>query len=339
MLEALGPLLTARPDAIRWQDGAVYCFQYTTVEHAHCQPPDARHTFAGYAPTGKPTWIDFVELCLQLRPAGLDRLFGTPPGVISLVQTADVLNEELLPGFGRGQVGYSVLGQVIVGLLPADLGRSDERATLTVQLVETRFRGSSDRLRINLLGIDRMVVIDAASAGAPRNPAEQLRRTLASTRRRLDTIARRLDEADARREPLRPGPLIEPLLRRLRSDLNRIFSPDHRRTRHASERHGGAHRPTSAAWDDLAGASDERVLRDTRRGTIVVLGRRQRAHVFSPEGRHVTSLRLEAGELTRKTSRKRWVPLAADEISAFRAAADRARTDGRPSSDERSEAP
>ena len=55
---------------------------------------------AGYVPTGKPTWIEFLELCLQRRPPGFDRLFAERPGVVAFAEAAADLTEGLLPGFG-----------------------------------------------------------------------------------------------------------------------------------------------------------------------------------------------------------------------------------------------
>lgn len=319
--EALAVALVARPAA--WKDGAMHCFQCASVDCAHATPPDARYTFAGYVATGKPTWIEFLELCLQRRPPDFDRLFADPPGVVAFAEGADDLTEGLLPGFGRGEAGYTVLGQVAVGLLPARLGAGEGRAVLTVQVVETRAPGpqpEGERLRLNLLGVTRDDIVRAASDGAPRNPAEQLRRTLHRTRAKLEAAERRLRTEEARGRPTDSAALVGPIVSRLRGDVSRIFSPDPRRTRHAETRHRGAARPTSTAWDDARAASDDRLMADTRRGTIIALGPRGRAHVFTREGRHVTSLRLEEGELARKIARQRWAPLDGPALAAFRAA-------------------
>lgn len=114
------------------------------------------------------------------------------------------------------------------------------------------------------------------------------------------------------------------MLGHLRADLVRVFSLQQWRTRHAEERHVDGRRPTSAALGDARDAADDRLLHDTRRETIVVIGPRSRAHVFTPAGQHVTSLRLQPGELDRKLGRQRWQPLRAAQIAAFRAALARA---------------
>jgi hypothetical protein len=110
------------------------------------------------------------------------------------------------------------------------------------------------------------------------------------------------------------------LLGRLRSDLERVFRSDPRRTVHARERHLGGERPTAHALRDALDVGPDRFLRDSERDTLVVLGPRGRTHVFSArDGRHVTSLVLGPGELDRKFGRARWRPATRPEVDAFRA--------------------
>ena len=85
-------------------------------------------------------------------------------------------------------------------------------------------------------------------------------------------------------------------------------------------RHRSADRPTDHAWRDADEAADDELLRDARRQTIIVLGKRNRAHVFSATARHITSLRLEGDELARKVQGRRWVALDESAARSFRAA-------------------
>ena len=116
------------------------------------------------------------------------------------------------------------------------------------------------------------------------------------------------------------GP-VRALLTQLRGDLEGIFRAHGRRTSHARDRHTQSERPTGDAMRDLSSASDDRFLWDTHRETAVVIGPRGRAHVFSTEGLHVTSLRLSPGELERKVERGRWQPMASDGIASLRGSA------------------
>ncbi|MCB9537605.1 MAG: hypothetical protein H6704_15245 [Myxococcales bacterium] len=325
-LAAVGPALVDAAPLAPWRDGAVYCYRCRANTCAHATPPDPRAVFAGYEATGKPTWAGFLEVCLAARPEGLDALFESPPGVVALAQAGAELGEGLLPGFGADEAVYVVHGQVVLGLVPRDLRGSDERVALTLQAVEVRHPAAPARLRLNLLGpLDHETITAAAGEGAPRNRAEQLRRTLEQARRRLETVGRRVADAEARGEAVDAAALIEPLTGRLRGDLIRVLRPRSERTRHAEQRHRGGERPTSAAFDDARAAGAERLLADRRRQTVVVLGPRNRAHVFTREGRHVTSLRLEPGEVGRKTASRRWVPLDDEAVRAFRAAVEGAR--------------
>ncbi len=297
-----------------FQPGRVFCFQCGDAGCPHGVPQTPTQTFAGYTPLGRPEWREFLELCLERRPPHLDALYRDPPAVLALSMTGEALAGELLPGFGRASSSYTLLGQVTAGLVPQ--GR--ERVALTLQIVETR--PGPERLRLNLIGASPVDIAAAAADSAPRSPAERLRRTLEETRKRLAALERRAAVAEARRERWDLRQALEPLLARLRSDLERIWRPETHRTRHARERHLEAERPTGSALMDARRAGDDRLLVDADQDTIVVLGPRGRTHVFSPRGRHVTSIHLEPGELARKIQKRRWRPLPPDQAAAFRAA-------------------
>jgi hypothetical protein len=297
-----------------YQAGRVYCFQCRDARCPHGVPQTPTQTFVGYTALGRPEWREFLEVCLERRPPRLDELYADPPAVLALVLAREELTGDLLPGFGRGSASYTILGQVVAGLVPQ--GR--ERVALTLQVVETR--PGPERLRLNVLGVSPTDIAAAAADSAPRSPAERLRRTLEEARRRLAALERRAGVAEARREPWDMGQALEPFLARLRSDLERIWRPETHRTRHARERHAEAERPTGSALADARRAGDDRLLVDADQDTIVVLGPRGRTHVFSKRGRHVTSIHLEPGELARKIQKRRWRLLPPDQAAAFREA-------------------
>jgi hypothetical protein len=126
-----------------------------------------------------------------------------------------------------------------------------------------------------------------------------------------------LDRLGRRPEP--PERRIRGLLDGLARRIEKPRRADERRTRHARGRHAEGDRPTAQALADLARAGGEQLLVDTRRETLVVLGARGRAHLFSPGGKHVTSIRFDPGAVERRRDR-RWRPASADEIEALRAA-------------------
>jgi len=308
--------------ATAYREGHVYCFHTDQPESPYSQPPDRTAVFAGYAANGRPEWRSFPNLCLERREPRVDRLYADPPEVIAFVQTAEELSGELLPGFGRESLAYAVLGQVVVGLVPRDLdlrGRA-ERVALTLQLVETKQGTRDHRLRLNLLGLPSDAIITAAAESDARSPAEAFRKVLRTARQRIDALGRQLALASRRGEYLDRERLVEQILNRLRTDALRVLKVRGHRTQHAEARHQSGERPTSLALQDALAAVDGRLLDDTHKHTVVVLGPKQRAHVFTPSGRHVTSLVLDPGEVERKLERRRWRPLDAIAADAFRRA-------------------
>jgi len=305
------------------QPGHIYCFQCENSDCKHATPSLDDETFAGYTPTGKPTWQRFTNLCIENGESRVDQLWGDAPEIIALVQSADELKGDLLPGFGHEDVTFNVLGQVVVGLLPRDLkpGRSNaERVALTLQFIETRSPRQSQRIRLNMIGLTMEQVAFAAADGDARGPAESLRRTLRTTRQKLDALSRRMFLAQQSGTESDSEPQVDAMLTRLKGDVERVFRPVRRRTKHAQKRHVGGKRPTGMAIEDALRASNSRMYEDAHHKTVVVLGKRGRAHVFTPTAGHVTSLQLNPGELERKTKSGRWRTLAGDDVTSFKSA-------------------
>jgi len=289
--------------------GRVYCFQCDSPDCGHTSPLDPADVFGGYTPTGKPAWVSFPNLCMERNEPRVDRLYGDFPEVIAFAQDADELKGELLPGFGSGSLTFNVAGQVVAGLLPSDLGSSrspDGRFAITLQLVETRSGTEKRRLRLNIVGISPDDIAAAADAGPPRSRAVRLSEAIRTTRQRLNSLGREVAIAERGGKRVFVEDKVGPLLSQLRGDVERIFRPQRHRTEHAQEHHRQGNRPTGLALEDSLKAPAEKHLLDARNQTYVILGPKNRAHVFSPEGLHVTSMQLEPGELERKTARRRW---------------------------------
>lgn len=312
--------------------GHVYDFQSASADGPHSQPPDAVSTFVGYSPTGRPTWKSFVSVCVDAKEPEVDRLFPRPgerPAIIVRAMEAPQLKDGMLPGFGRGSLAYNVLGQVVAGLLPHDLDArgfestrgfegAEGRVALTLQIVETRSGVRGRRLRLNMIGIGAERLADLAAEGAEQARPERLRKVMAQARIELDKLGRRAHRAEKSGHAFDLEEPVSQLIARLRADVDRVLRGGRHRTRHAEDRHREGDRPTGSALADVRAAPDHSFFKDPRADTIIVVGKKGRAHVFSPQARHVTSLQLEPGELTKKTSRARWLPLTREELSAFR---------------------
>ena len=300
--------------------GRVYCFLDDSNDCHHASPPDIRSTFAGYRANGTPQWESFTNVCIARQEPRVDKLYGDSPEIIAIVQHADELKECVMAGFGKASLTWDVLGQVVTGLVPVTLDirdRDAERVALTVQLAMTRHPKDGPRLRLNLIGLTSKQISEVAAETNGRGPAEAFRRTFRTARERVGTLEARMRNAEGRGQELDLQDLTHSFLVRLRGDIERVFRPLKRRTHHAQERHEGGGRPTGHALKDASIAGPDRVLVDALRDTVVVLGRRGRAHIFNRDGKHVTSLVLGSGEVERKMERKRWKSMPKSDAQVF----------------------
>jgi hypothetical protein len=303
--------------------GHVYCFLCNAPDCEHSSPPHAEDTFAGYSPSGRPAWVGFTNLCLSLQHERVDQLYSARPDVIAVTQHAHELTQNLLfsdpdPAVSTKALSYRVRGQVAVGLVPKSLDLSDtgsQRRAFTFHITEIRYGKAPLRLRVNLLGLSRADILSAALAADSKDAADRLHRLLRGTDRRLRVLAHRANILERRHKPTEEiDAQISGVLNGLRGEVERIFRPERRRTQHAQDRHRSGERPTSDAMQDLLSARPDHFLEDPSQHTLIILGPKRRAHVFTAAGQHVTSLRLDPGELNRKLEQNRWKPL--DEVQA-----------------------
>jgi len=303
-----------------FRGGHVYCFQCRRPDCEHSRPQDPTEVFSGYSTGGRPVFQAFQNWLIERNDPHLETLYASPPQVIARAVRESELTGDLLPGFENDEFLYRVHGEVVVGLLPERLLGAGARAALTVQVVETRGPGPGRRLRLNLLGV-RLEDLAASAEGrdeAAAGVAEDLRRVLRAASDRLDLLGRRAHDLERRGFPGGISEGVLPILNGLRQDLERVFRAASRRTHHAETRHRSRERPTGQAVRDALQAPDGRLLFDSQKQTVVVLGPRGRTHIFTPEGRLVTSLVLEPAEVQRRFGTARWNPLGADQAARFR---------------------
>jgi hypothetical protein len=129
-------------------------------------------------------------------------------------------------------------------------------------------------------------------------------------------------EQQLARAPRTPEKAIEPriegLLNALARRLEKGSRGKERRTQHAQQRHREGDRPTRMALADLARATPENLLVDTRRETLVVVGDRGRAHVFNQAGKLVTSVRYNPAIIEKRRQNGHWRVAGAEEVQALR---------------------
>ena len=78
-------------------------------------------------------------------------------------------------------------------------------------------------------------------------------------------------------------------------------------------------RPVHKAIDDARDAPPESIYVDEKTGTTIACGGQGRAHVFSAEGRHVTSFVIRADAIEFRMRTNRWRAAEPGEVQRFKA--------------------
>jgi len=296
--------------------GHLYCLRCASASCEHSFPATGQEVFAGYGPSGLPRFLDFGQWLLERRDPRVDLLFDTPRRLIAHTTPGPDLTTQLLPVFQDADSGYHIHGQVAAGWYSFPTSRGlNESLALTFQIVSSQPPKGQLRFGLNLIGI------------APDDqPLENLfDRTgelpwMRSARWAQEAL-RQIEHTVARARTMDDGKLderIQGLLSGLARRLERTDRSRRRRTSHAQHRHRQGDRPTWKALSDLAAASDEDLLYDTRRKTLIVLGERGRAHVFNRAGKLVTSIRYSPTSIERRREKRLWRSATDEEIAALR---------------------
>lgn len=306
-----------------FQPGRVLCLRCQTATCEHSAPTDSRQVFAGWSPAGLPRFVDFGQWLLQRRDPRVDLLYREPPQVVTVVVPEAELAGNLIPAFKQREDSYRIHFQVAAGWYqaPAPNGPSGYRQPLAISLQVISSRSTSLRNRhrrrfgLNVLGIgpggepleklyDRLGEIPWGDA------VRWAQGVLVGIEGQLESSPRTPPEAVEKR--------IEGMVNAVARRLEKDWRGKERRTRHGQQRHDEKDRPTRMALADLARATPENLLFDTRRETLVVVGDRGRAHVFNLAGKLVTSVRYNPAIIEKRRSNGVWRPAAAEEIRKVR---------------------
>jgi hypothetical protein len=289
--------------------GRAYCFRCDSVMCEHGRPAKARDVFDGYTSMGRPRFTDFVTLAIDRRDPGLERLLAGDTRILAFVDRGDALKTEQLSEFGKTSHVYDLVGQVTAGLF--DVGGEHRRAAVSFQAVLVRNADGAPRLKAHYVS-----AVDIFDKAHP-----SLGRIFSSFQKALDQESIRLfgDEKSQSGESDKGAAYrVLPILRELARDLTHEAKGRERRTLHAIDRTEDRGRPTETAYPDARRAPDASILTDTQEGTIVVLGPKNRAHIFSPDARHVTSVIVRGGNIQKRVRMGRWRPAEPDERGTFR---------------------
>lgn len=246
-----------------------------------------------------------TQYALEHAAEHVDKLYRATPEILFVISSGTALRERLLQDFGANARNFILLGQLALGYLEID----DQKRALSIQAVLSEGSRRRRRMDLNLCGLDR------ADLHRPRfGPFDgpPFREVLRRCRYRLAQLRR---APDTRPEALEAP--VSSILTQLKGDLERLARRERRNTLHVRER-AREDRPTTAAMRDVVAAAHEHFFRDLHEQTAVVLGPKGRVHVFSFDGRHVTSLKLDREQIARRQERERWVRLPVEEIELLR---------------------
>ena len=285
--------------------GAVYSY-FADSSHADgCRPTEPRQVFDGFSSTGKPNFADFVTLAIERKSPEIERMLAGEEVITTHVTMGRVLRTQQLAEFGGQSPVFKILGQVNAGLFRTlnDAGR----CAFSFQLLRGKTLEGRVRLRLHCVGaVDPMDLADPA-----------LMQILSRFQRKLDAEALRL-EGKLSHGDVDEEEFVLPLLQDLAKQLQGRTRSVGRRTQHGLERSEQGQRPTSRAYPDAGEASDSAILWDIDQSTVVVLGAKGRVHVFTPEGRHVTSVAMQRAAVERRRQQGRWRLAEPEERGEFR---------------------
>lgn len=294
-----------------YQSGRVYCFRCETSDCEHAQPRASREIFEGYDQLGCPRWMELTQYLLDQGDERIHLLFGEKPGMISRQVRGRDLRERQLASFGKASKTYALLGQLIAGYfpLPGKGPGTHDFLAFTFQAVEVRSRSGQPRLELNTL----YHLPDHLELGDLLAEYAWVRRARDAARNALDKITARVTLGKEGREPMKAVPDI---LRKLGAELERGKRQSRRQTQHARERKQ-IQRPVDKAMADLSQARPERMYWDVKTKAVVVWAERGRCHIFSDQGKHVTSFVIEPDAVRIRLKKRRWTALEADRRLAF----------------------
>jgi hypothetical protein len=200
--------------------------------------------------------------------------------------------------------------------LPNDAGGQRSPLAITLQAVEVGVHGHGAPLILNVVS----KIPDDSPAYQVFEESRDTRLADALHASRQSLVEASLIRTSRRRRGGERQRLVMAALQRLAKNLDRIFRQRERRTFHSQERHANRGRPASTALGDALQAAPDSIYRDVEERTWVVLGPKNRVHVFNDQGRHVTSIVYPGETVRARTTRGKWRAPQEAERTAFQEA-------------------
>ncbi len=297
--------------------GHVYCHWCKSFICDHSLPLDPKDVFAGYTQTGEPCWREFAAILLEKRDPRIDHLYKNQPCPVTLFQDAEELTREQLAVYGKWSKDIRILGQVLLGYLRIGKNGNQASVAMCFQAVQA---GSLDTPPVlNVVGTipERGHAVEFLESQAdPR-----ITNALSTTRRMLRDLA--LVHGPRRRRSAVIRQKVATILQRLSRNLERIYRQRQRRTRHSEVRHLDRRRPAATAFRDALRADNESIFRDVEERTWVVIGPKNRVHIFNDNALHVTSVVYQGETIRQRTKHGKWLAPRGAELVSFREALER----------------
>ncbi|MBN1442030.1 MAG: hypothetical protein JXA90_04935 [Planctomycetes bacterium] len=293
--------------------GHVYCHWCRSFTCAHSTPPESRSVFAGYSATGQPTWREFASVILERGDPRIEHLFHDDPATIPLFQGGEEIAREQLSVYGKRSPIYRILGQVVVGYMRPPKSHGSPGAPFAVTLQAVEAAGAHCPAQLNVVG--RLADGTPAFQALEELFDPRLLDAVQTTRRRLLEIS--LSKAPRRRRSREKSKQVEEILRRMVKNFDRVFRQQKRRTQHSRDRHLNRRRPAAVAFSDALRARRQAIFRDVEERTWVVLGPKNRVHVFNDEATHITSVVYPGETVRHRTTRGKWLGATEEQAGEF----------------------
>jgi len=303
-----------------YDSGRVYCYLDQSSECSHCRPDDRSMVMVGYRSNGIPEWEEFLDLLIDVSPSTAAELYENKQLIAAIYLRGRDVKKKMTSGFGKSSRTYNILGQILCGyfsIRPSAVSyEKTDHIALTVQAVEHSSIQGEISLDINVIsGLNVSNIMDYFAEGSNRLISE----AVFKASKQLKTIEQEINIAAPHsqgtiRKKLMPK--IPVILNEIKLEILKMNQRKYRRTSHAIDR-AKDNRPISTAIDDLSKVNTESILEDPENKTMLIPGKNNRWHVFSHDGRLVTSLFLEKEQVLKRLRRKRWQHPETDKISIF----------------------
>jgi hypothetical protein len=338
--------------------GRAWNFQSESFEDDICRPSDPRQVLVSYGQEGRPRFADLVTLAIERKHESVEQLLAGKEGAVAFVESGKDVTAGVVPTFDPSAASYVLVGQAMIGLFESSEEGKRVALTIQVlahkkgEDGKTRFHlhivCSNDLVDLPDPNIHRILkafsrqlgeisnqyagkVAQGAAKPAPAAEAVPAAEAApapaaeATPEAAADAPAEGAEAAPAapapaavEAAPVDPEEMVLTALRDLVRKLNHDARNRDRKTDHARERSEESQRPTQFAFEEAKSARDHHLYIDNEEKTVVIIGKKGRVHVFSMDGRHVTSVIIPPAQVRTRVSQGRWRQAEPAERGSFR---------------------